>query len=343
MFGWLQSLLGGGSQANASAFPQANSSAQLKSGSPNINASASSTYPLVGDSLMSGYGPITTVQSEGSKALGPNYVDPLESKAPAPSSGSGTQYPDNTNAINTQKSVLDQLGAREQAGLGSIASQVGGILGEYDTEKNNFQSDFDTNMGTNSSNMQRNIYAALLNASQGLRGLRGTLSAMGGLSGTNLDVMNRAVQSEANNDIAGANDAFTDSSSQLNQAMTAFTRDDEARRRELERQREAAEASLRNSILTDRQSILGRLSDLFSGMGNTDQGNAYAQQAQALSPQVATSSIPAGTPSYSAISSILPQLANYLGGASSTQVSVSPSVSGVSSPLLVANTRRREE
>lgn len=342
-------LAGGNTVNSGGAIP----TAQRAATEQGIN-NAKSLYNMIAPGGQSGS--VAGVSTEVSN-MGPGY-DPNGgsgvtntnnsiARPTAPSGGAQTPakvLPDRSNSINAQNAAINALASMRESGLGSIRSSLANILGGYDSDLTRAEGNFNEQSGTNKSNLQKNMQAALSNAAQGRMGLFGTLSRLGALSGSGIELANRAVQKGANQDIAGANDAFEETRTNLTQNIESFRNEDKKRREQTEASAADAERAVENQILSKRQGYYSNLADDYAQMENAAQSKRYADMAAALFPDLATTGTPAPLTAISA--NFNPTtLSRYVAGGGNA-VSTVPSNTG-SLPGLIANIpgieRRREE
>lgn len=243
--------------------------------------------------------------------------------------------PDRSRSIADAQAQL--RGAEEQlrTGMAGIDESLANILSRYDRQANRYKTQVGESRTTAKNNLLSQIQAALSGAAQGRQGLAGTLASIGALSGSGIDLMNRAVQRGANMDITGANETLKESETALTNALNEFTERDEERRDDLNLNAENARINLRNLVDSNRQKAFAQLADDYAQIENQSEADRYSRLRDELYPVLGRSSVPANL-AFSDVPFTLPQLANYVAGQSNMQVTAAPRGGGSSLPGLVA-------
>lgn len=257
--------------------------------------------------------------------------------------GSGAAKVDKSNSINLQLAGLGALDTQTATGLSSIEQALARLVGQYDTEASTNEKNAADQSTTNQSNLQRNKQTALVNASQGRQGLFGTLSSLGALSGSGIDLANRAVQKGANDDLSGAADNFSENQQNIDTAIGQFRQEDKMRRENASTSAENAKQNVRNDAAKQRMEFLRQLADDYTAMGDTASAKRYADQAAGLYPEVARTNVPNANLTYSGASFTPTSLANYIAGADSTQVRATPTGGSAAIPGLIASPNKKKE
>lgn len=277
--------------------------------------------------------------------------NPPRQSTPAPSNpnntGGGTSAtpakPDKSNDIALNNAGLSSVDAQTAAGLSAIEKALGGLVGTYDTEANRNEQNYVGQSTTNQGNLQTNKQTALVNAAQGRQGLFGTLSSLGALNGSGIDLANQAVQKGANDDLAGASENYSTNQQGLDTAIGTFRDEDKQRRQEAQTAAENAKTNTQNNAAKNKMSFLTNLSNDYADMGDSGNAQRYSSMAAALYPQVAATSVPDSNLSYSGAAYTPSTLANYMAGANSTQVNASPTNGAQSIPGLIASTKKKQQ
>lgn len=261
--------------------------------------------------------------------------------APAPSNpnGGGSSAPakvDKSNDIALQLAGLGAISGQTDAGINSVDTALTKLTGQYDTEAAANEGNYKTQSETNQNNLQTNKQTALVNAAQGRRGLFGTLSSLGALNGSGIDLANRAVQKGANDDLHGAAENYSGNQSGLDTAIGTFRTEDTRRKEDAKTAAENAKTNVRNQAARDSLSFLSNLTNDYAAMGDEGNAKAYAGRAAALYPEMARTSIPNSNIAYSGAAFTPGTLASYMAGADSTQVSTVPTAPGQTTPGLIA-------
>lgn len=245
------------------------------------------------------------------------------SVAPA-GGGGGVVRPDKTNDIRLQEAGLAAVDSQLNTGLGSISAALAKLLGQYDTETGTNEGIYKTQSETNQNNLQKNKQTALVNAAAGRQGLFGTLAAIGALNGSGIEVANRAVQKGANDDLAGAADSYGTNQSGLDTAIGQYRQDDKMRRENAETAAENARLNARSEAAKTRMTLFTNLANNWAEMGDAAKARSYTEQAAALYPEMARTTIPNAAINYTGAAFSPGQLQNYIAGADSTAVTTTP-------------------
>lgn len=314
------------------------SSPLLQGSSPRVQGSTIPVLqsPSLPGNLIGLSGPIR--QSGGSSGAAPASAPPAPS-APRSSAG-GSARPDRSNSIRMQEAGLAALGDQERQGLSAIDKALENLMASYLREAQRNEAQYGTQSTTNKQNLQTNKQVAYTNAAQGRRGLFGTLSSIGALSGSGIELANRAVQQGANADLAGAQGTFNENQTSLDTNIQAFRDADEERRIKARDAAEEARTGVRNSVAQQRQRFLAQLADDYEQMGDTRRSAEYARQAAELYPILAQTSIPSTNLAPIAAPFTPTTLANYVAGGNTT-VSTTPASPGGLPGLVVGGTPRR--
>lgn len=246
--------------------------------------------------------------------------------------------PDRTNDINLQNAGLAAVDEQERTGLSRVDQTLSSLIGNrYDPETQAAEKNYTEQSDNNTNNYQKNKQTALVNAAQGRQGLFGTLASLGALSGSGIDLANRAVQKGANDDLSGAADNYETNAGQLTTAIDTFRREDKARRAEANTSAENARLNVRNEANKARLQFLGNLANDYADMGNEAQAKEFTARASQLYPSLAKTAVPNANISYSGAAFTPGTLADYLAGQDSTVVSAAPTQPGQTIPGLFAS------
>lgn len=254
--------------------------------------------------------------------------------APAPK-------PDRSNSIALQNAGLAALGGQTDTGLASINSALARLIGQYDTESGANEKTYGTQSVTNQQNLQRNKQISMVNAAQGRQGLFGTLSSLGALSGTGIDLANRAVQKGANEDLTGAADNFAENQQGLDTSIGQFRQEDKFRRENANTSAENARTNVQGDAAKQRQQFYTQLANDYAAMGNEGESKKYAALASGEFGNIAKSNVPNAQLNYSGAAFTPASLSSYIAGADNTSVSVTPASPG-GLPGLVASPSKKK-
>jgi hypothetical protein len=274
-----------------------------------------------------------------------DYIaDPNRPAAPGnPNNTTAAPKVDKSNDIALNRAGLGAVDSQTAAGMSSIDAALGKLTGQYDTEATTNEGSYTSNSNQNQTNLQKNKQTALVNAAQGRQGLMGTLSSLGALNGSGIDLANRAVTKGANDDLSGAADNYSTNQSGLDTAIGTFRQEDKMRRENAATAAENAKTNVRGDAAKSRMSFLSNLSNDYAAMGDSGNAKTYSDQAAALYPEIAKSSVPNSNISYSGAAFTPGTLADYMAGANSTVVSATPAQPGQSIPGLVASPTKKKQ
>lgn len=259
----------------------------------------------------------------------PNPQPAKTTQAPANANGQGsggssTPKVDKSNDIALQLAGLSALDGQTATGMSAIDKALGGLTSKYDTERSSNEGNYTTQSNTNQGNRQRGTQSSLLNAAQGRQGLFGTLSALGALNGSGVDLANRAVKAGANEDLSGVEDTFNENQTGLDTAIGTFRQQDDMRRKDAETAAEDARTNVRGQAAEKRQSFYANLADNYAAMGNGAESKKYASMAAGEYSNIGKNSIPSSNLAYSAAAFTPGTLADYMVGEGGTVVSATP-------------------
>lgn len=279
--------------------------------------------------------------------------DSLARDSIAGSGGGGTPAPVlNQAAVDATQRAIESVDTEQNVGYRNIDDSFGSLIGKYDVERGRNKADFDENTFTNTQNLSKNKQNALLSAAQGRRGLRGTLASIGALSGTGGELADRAVTTEANQDLGEATETYGTNARSLGKAWKRFDEEDQDRRREAETAKVNQRIALEGSLAAKRQSFFQKMAELFAEGGNTSAANDYLGRAGALNEEIAQKSRVGATPFTQRAAAFTPgELENYLAGAGDLRVNVGrggggrtpSSIFAGRSPVDDEEERRRQE
>ena len=194
--------------------------------------------------------------------------------------------------------------------------------------------------------MQKNKQNALVAAAQGRRGLRGTLAALGALSGDGGVLADRAVTTAANQDIGEAADTFAGNAQVLDKSIKKSREEDADRRAEAETTRTNQRTALEGSIASKRQGYFQKLAEIFGGADRTGEADSYLRQAGDLNNEIASKTRVASTAFAPRSAAFTPgDLESYLAGAGDMTVDVTAGGvgEGANPTTLSAGRKKKEE
>lgn len=268
---------------------------------------------------------------QGQSVQATRIADPNAPAPAAPSNPNGAPagpvYQDKSNDIALQNAGLGGADQQQNSGLSAIDKALGGLVGQYDTESTANEGNYHTQSDTNRNNLETNKQTALVNATQGRRGLFGTLSSLGALNGSGIDLANEAVQKGANEDLTGAEGTYSGNQVGLDTAIGTFHAQDKQRRDEAQTASENAKTKVRHDTAVTKQGIFSNLANDYSAQGDAGNATKYTQMAADLYPDVANNSIPTSNLGYTAAAFTPGSLANYINNGA-TSVTATPAQGG---------------
>lgn len=241
----------------------------------------------------------------------------------------------NTAAVGATQQAIDSLGTEQAVGNQNIDSSFNSLIDKYNVDKNRNEKDYSENVVTNNQNLEKNTQNAYVSAAQGRRGLRGTLAAIGALSGDGSFLADRAVTEEANRDIGGARDTATTNDAALGKAIGRYREEDDSRRKEAETSKTNQRTNLEGQILSKRQGFLQKMAELYAEGGNDGRAAELLGEAGGLNQGIAQRTAVAATPFTERGATFAPgTLESYLAGANDMTVQVADG--GEGAPTILA-------
>lgn len=261
--------------------------------------------------------------------------------------GGGSQYTNTDAARQRIQANLDALDGLLEAQNATAKGEYDTLISQYDTEDARAKQDYERQTQTNVDARSRGLQGAYTAATQGSRGLSGVLASIGALSGTGVDLANRAVAQAANTDIGNVNDNYTTNATNLNTAW-ARTEEDQIKRRE------AADTALENArlknagdIAKQRIDLYGQLGDKYADAGMFDQAKSTSAK---IDPHYKTinKAAKAATPNFTAMKASFDPAAleTYLAGGYNQSVSTQGGGAGANLPAntpLYAQSRKKDK
>ncbi len=289
--------------------------------------------------------PITNKQYNSAQSLagkGPRAEEleagaPALKAAPGPGDSNGTAggktYADRSNSIAMSNAGLSGLDTQLSTGIAATDTALGGIIGRYNEDLTTAETKYTANSDQNQNNLQRNKQSSLVNAAQGRRGLFGTLASLGALNGSGVQLANRAVAHGANEDLAGAADAYQTNQTGLTTAIEDYRRDNKRGQADANTAATNAKTNIRHDTAEKRQAFYSRLAGDYADQGNAGEAKRYTNLASSLYPEIATASVPSPNLAYNGSAFTAPALSNYLVNGN-TQVSTTNPVGGPGYPAM---------
>lgn len=280
-------------------------------------------------------------------------ADPMAPNDAPPVSGSGTGSGGsatpakvvNSAAVGATQQAIDSLGTEEAVGEQNITAGRDSLISRYNMEADRTNQDYNEQTVTNKTNLQKNRQNALVSAAQGRRGLRGTLAAMGALSGTGIDLADRAVTTEVNQDLGGATETAATNTAKLDKAMGRFKEEDEVRRNDANTAAANQRTALAGSLASKRQQFYQKMAELYGEGGDTGNAGRFLGMAGDLNNQIAANTRVAATPFAPKNAAFTPgDLESYLAGAGDMTVDVADGgiAGGLNPTSILAGRGRRK-
>ena len=254
----------------------------------------------------------------------------------------------NQGAVDATQKAIDSLGIERDTGYRNIDDSFRGLVSKYDNEARRNEEDYGEQTVTNTTNLSKNKQNALLAAAQGRRGLRGTLAALGALSGDGGKLADRAVTTAANQDVGEAADTYAGNAQNLDKAIGRFREEDKDRRAEAETTRVNQRTALEGQIAAKRQQFLQKMAEIFAAAERTGDANRYLGEAGNLNNEIASKTRVATAAFAPRAAAFTPgALENYLAGAGDMTVDVAEGDAGggIGRPtsILAGRRKRRDE
>lgn len=277
--------------------------------------------------------------------VGPGVLGASTAPSGGSSGGGGAAAapkPDRSNSIALQNAGLGAVDQQYNSGISAIDASLGKLLGQYGEEATANEATYTSSSDSNQNNLQKDKQTALVNAAQGRQGLFGSLSSIGALNGSGIDLANRAVTKGANDDLSGAADSYSTNQTNLDSSIDTFRREDKNRKENAATNAGNAKTNAKNQAAKDRMGYYSQLANDYSAMGNEGEAKRYTAAASALYPELATTSIPNANVAYSGAAFTPGTLSDYIAGADSTVVSATPTQPGQTIPGLVASPTKKK-
>lgn len=259
--------------------------------------------------------------------------------APAPSNpngggGAAVKKVDKSNDINLNLAGLGAVDQQTNSGLAAIDKVLATLKGQYAEEAAANEKSYTDNSNTNQGNLQKNKQSAMVNGAQGRRGLFSTLSSLGALNGSGIDLANNAVKRGVEVDLSGAGDNYATNQSGLDTSIGTFRREDKNRNANADLTAGNAKTNVQNDAARSKQNFYKNIANDYDEMGNAGESSRYSGMAAGLYPAVAASNVPNANLGYSAAAFDAPSLESYLAGQGGTQVTATPANAGAGANAL---------
>jgi hypothetical protein len=307
------------------------------------------TYMKVegGNGVQEWFAPLKSPEQMGLQRIDDpvNPTGQVQGAATTAPSGAAAGPKLNQAAVDATNQAIGSLDVERDTGYRNIDDSFNSLLSKYDKEAARTGEDYTEQTETNTNNLTKNKQNALLAAAQGRRGLRGTLSAIGALSGDGSVLADRAVTQGANQDIGEAADTFAGNASTLDKAKKRFDEEDADRRAEAQTTRTNQRTALEGSIASKRQNFFQKLAEIYAGGGRDAEANANLAAAGNLNNEIASKTRVAATPFTARSAAFTPgDLESYLAGAGDMTVDVTSGDGGGMNPgQLLAGRKKKEE
>lgn len=278
-----------------------------------VNSSGNSFSTIGGDGL-------TAYTTYGTQIADP---DPGGKPPPGPAApsnpnggsggGSASTYVDKSNDISLNQGTADTADQVASSGIAKINAALDAINGQYATEDTNESGSVGQAKDTNTNNLESGKESALVNAARGRRGLFGTLAGLGALNGSGIDLANRAVQTGANADLAGAQNTYAGNDTNIASADKLYQTEDQERKLAASQAADAARTQAQNDAAKTKQAAYVNIANDYQQEGDTGNASKYTSLAKGLLGDIANSSQPTLTSlTPQSIAFTAPTLSNYL-------------------------------
>lgn len=255
-----------------------------------------------------------------------------DTSTPAPAGGGGggaaVKKVDKSNDINLNLAGLGAVDQQTSSGIAAIDKVLATLKGQYADEAAANEKSYTDNTNTNVGNLQKNKQSAMVNGAQGRRGLFSTLSSLGALNGSGIDLANNAVKRGVEVDLSGATDNYATNQGGLDLSIGKFRREDKNRNENADLTAGNAKTNVQNDAARSKQNFYKNLANDYDEMGDSGNSAKYSGMAASLYPAVAASNVPNANLGYSSAAFDAPTLESYLAGQGGTQVTATPTQPG---------------
>lgn len=233
-------------------------------------------------------------------------------------------YPDKSNDIMINQHGLDALGTGRDTGLSTIDAALAKFNGMADDDLNTAGTEYHNQSTENSKDLQVNKQTALERGVQGRQGLFGTLSSLGALNGTGLELANRAVQRGTNEDLTTGANTYAQNQNGLDSGYDTYTRTEKRLKQQAADAADNNKKQVMNDYYKNQQTYLKNIGDDYQAEGKTDQASNYYKQSADLFPSINSSVTPTISLGYTGSAYAAPTLSQYAGKANNTTVQTTP-------------------
>lgn len=263
---------------------------------------------------------------------------------PNPNGGTGTKYEDKSGDIALQNAGLAEEPNKTNIGISGVDKALASLKGDYANETAGNEATYNDRSNSNQNSLQKNKETSLVNAAQGRRGLFGTLSALGALNGSGIELANNAVANGANADLSAAGDNYASNATMLDDSIGKYRKEDKTRNDNAVVAADNAKGNIRNDAAKSKQSFYTNLANDYTAQGDKAQAAGYAGKAAGMYPEISATSLPGGGPVHADAAFTPTSLANYIAGANNTQVTATPrtGIGASQLPGLVADNTKRK-
>lgn len=258
--------------------------------------------------------------------------------------GSGSGTPLNQIAIDAINSKLAQLDPLYEQDKARQLKEFSNLQSQFDSERDQNQAQYDERSLTNQQNYNKNLMQSLYGGIDGLQGLMSILRGQGAQYGSARDMVGRAVEGQTTRDITQGADTRNENQTALDAALSAFTNQDENRRRQAEATRDNNLQALQANRLTSQRDAYNQLAEVYGAAGNTAQAQKYAADAVGLDPRI-TSLARTNVADYSPFQSIsqTPDLTAFAGPSSPGAISAGGGQGNLGSGIFTLGDFRRRQ
>jgi hypothetical protein len=260
---------------------------------------------------------------EATRINDPNPINNPDPTLRATSDSSGTTYKDTTAARNATQVSIDSLGTIMNNALTGADGEYNSVMDAYNTEDAANKARYEGDVQKNEINRDESTQASLLGAARGSRGLYATLASLGALNGTGRTLANRAVATEANADLGAGQKSFETNVSNLFDARSILSKQEEQRRKDAEKIRADAKQNAEYDYYKGNQDLSKEMAGLWTDAGNTGEAGNWLNRSSTYTPEMAKrTKVNVGQYAKTPLEYGAPALDKYLGGMNNMAVNV---------------------
>jgi hypothetical protein len=263
------------------------------------------------------------LSAEATRINDPNPIANPDPTLRATDNGGGNTYKDTGAARNATQVSIDSLGTILNNALAGADGEYSSVIDAYNTEDAANKAKYEGDVQKNEINRDESTQASLLGAARGSRGLYATLASLGALNGTGRTLANRAVATEANADLGAGQKSFETNVSNLFDARSILSKQEEQRRKDAEKIRADAKQNAEYDYYKGNQDLSKEMAGLWTDAGNTGEAGNWLNRSSTYTPEMAKrTKVNVGQYAKTPLAYSAPELNKYLGGMSNMAVNV---------------------